>query len=111
MIDFIQVLDTPLEQMSLEEMKAERSAHAWVRYKLNAMVSHLTMRLHWLKENKPYVPKEEYTRMYENGELSAKEYRLMAEKAQQEAVVHFSNEAYVDGVYSLYKKIMDAKRN
>ena len=55
MIDFIQVLDTPLEQMSLEEMKAERSAHAWVRYKLNAMVSHLTMRLHWLKENKPEI--------------------------------------------------------
>ena len=50
-------------------------------------------------------------KMEEIAALSDKEYRLMAEKAQQEAVVHFSNEAYVDGVYSLYKKIMDAKRN
>lgn len=95
MIDFIQVLDTPLEQMSLEEMKAERSAHAWVRYKLNAMVSHLTMRLHWLKENKPYVPKEEYTRMYENGELTAKEYRLMAMQMAKRKIYHRNCEAQI----------------
>lgn len=95
MIDFIQVLDTPLEQMSLEEMKTERSAHAWVRYKLNAMVSHLTMRLHWLKENKPYVPKEEYTRMYENGELSAKEYRLMAMQMAKRKIYHRNCEAQI----------------
>lgn len=95
MIDFIQAIDTPIDQMSLEEIKAERSAHAWVRYKVNSMVNHLTMRLHWLRENKPYIPKEEYTRMYEDGELSAEKYKVMAMNMAKRRIYHRNCEAQI----------------
>lgn len=95
MIDFVQVVDVPIEEMTLEDIKTERAAHAWVRYKVSNLADHLSVRLYWLREHKPYVPKEVYRAQYENGELSAKDYRLTAMQMAKRKIYHRHCEAQI----------------
>lgn len=76
MAEVIQVIDKPFDEMSLEELKLERRAHGWVRYKMKVNSYHLTTKLYALEEL-PLYTKEEYTKMYEDGEISKKEYQTM----------------------------------
>lgn len=77
MNDSIKVFGKDFEDMTYEELKLERRAHSWARYRLNSCAKHQTMRLYAL-EQRPLYTKEEYTKMYEDGEITYGKYRTMA---------------------------------
>lgn len=60
--------------MTYEELLAEMYARRWHRSKTRHAAMGLERRLHWLKENKPILTKEELKRAYEDGELTKKQY-------------------------------------
>lgn len=86
-MDWIQVFDKPFSEMTLDELKLERRAHGWVRRKIKSNAYYLTTKLYALRQ-KPLYTKEEYTRMYEDGEISKTEYQTMgARMARQKGEI------------------------
>lgn len=76
MRDIIRVIEKPLEELSLAELKRERAPHAWAKRKLSNCSHHMTTRLYNLRERKIYT-KEEYTKMYKRGEITKGEFMTM----------------------------------
>lgn len=76
-VEQIQVFDKPFREMDWDELKLERRAHGWLKYKVEKNAYHLTTKLYAL-EQKPFYTKEQYRKMYEDGELTTQEYRVMA---------------------------------
>ena len=76
MSDFIQAIDKSYDEMTKYELEIEQRAHRWVRYKVRNNALYLSTRLYALRES--VLTKEEYTKMYEDGEITENEFRTMA---------------------------------
>lgn len=77
MAEVIQVTSKPFDEMTLVELKLERRAHGWARHKLKVNAYHLTTKLYAMRE-KPMYTKEEYDRMYEDGEITRTQRQTIA---------------------------------
>lgn len=70
-----QIINKPIERMTLEELKQERQVHAWQHNKSKRGAEALQKRLYWLEENEPIQSREEIQADYEEGRLSAAQYK------------------------------------
>lgn len=77
MAEVMHLFDKPFEELEWEELKLERRAHGWLRRTVERNAYHLTTKLYKLEEQ-PLYTKEEYRKMYEDGELTQQEYKVMA---------------------------------
>lgn len=72
----VKLHNKPFDEMELEELYAEKMARKWHRYKVINAKNKLSMKKHWLEENKPIEPIEEIRQKYEDGDYSASQYRV-----------------------------------
>lgn len=70
-----QIINKPIERMTLEELKQERQVHAWQANKSERGAEALQKRLYWLEKNEPVQSREDIQRDYEEGRLSEAQYR------------------------------------
>lgn len=70
-----QIINKPIERMTLEELKQERQVHAWQANKSERGAEALQKRLYWLDDNRPIQSREEIQRDYEEGRLSEAQYK------------------------------------
>lgn len=70
-----QIINKPIDRMTLEELKQERQVHAWQANKSRRGTEALQKRLYWLEENRPIQSREEIQADYEEGRLSEAQYR------------------------------------
>lgn len=87
--------DIPIEELTMEELQDEISAHRWVRLRIRSCAKHMSMRVEWLKNNKPIVPREVYYKQYQNGEISYKEFRATAIQSGNRKKYHREAQAQV----------------
>lgn len=71
----IQIINKPIEEMTLTELKQERAVHQWQATKSQRGSEALQKRLFWLEENEPIYTKEEIQQAYEAGRMTAKQYK------------------------------------
>ena len=71
----MQLINTPINRMTIEELKQEREVHRWQANKSKRGAEALQKRLYWLEENQPIQSKEEIQRAYEDGELTQAQYQ------------------------------------
>ena len=71
----MQLINTPIDRMTIEELKQEREVHRWQANKSKRGAENLERRLYWLEENEPIQTKEEINRAYEDGELTKGQYQ------------------------------------
>lgn len=71
----MQLITTPIERMTIEELKQEREVHRWQANKSKRGAEALQRRLYWLEENEPIQTKEEINRAYEEGKLTKGQYQ------------------------------------
>lgn len=71
----MQLINTPISRMTIEELKQEREVHRWQANKSKRGAEALQKRLYWLEENEPIQTKEEIQRAYEDGELTQAQYQ------------------------------------
>lgn len=70
-----QIINKPIKEMTLTELKQERAVHAWQATKSQRGAEQLQKRLYWLEENEPIYSREEIQQAYEAGRLTEKQYR------------------------------------
>ena len=71
----VKLHNKPFDEMELTELYAEKMARGWHRYKVVNARNKLSMKKHWLEENKPILSKEEIKERYENGLLTKTQYQ------------------------------------
>lgn len=71
----VKLHNKPFNKMELTELYAEKMARGWHRYKVINARNKLSMKKHWLEENKPILSKEEINERYENGEMSKTQHQ------------------------------------
>lgn len=71
----IKLHNKPFEEMELTELYAEKMARKWHRYKMINARNKVSMKKHWLEENKPILTIEEIKQKYENGEMTQNQYK------------------------------------
>lgn len=94
MSDFIQAIDKPFDEMTRAELELEQRAHRWVRYKVKACAKHLSMRLYALRNS--LLTREEYTRMYADGEITQKQFQTMAATMARKHKDIYATEAQIE---------------
>ena len=73
--EIVKLHNKPFEDMTLEELYAEKMARGWHRHKMKDARNKISMKKYWLNENKPILSKEEITAKYERGEMTQKQYK------------------------------------
>lgn len=73
--NMIQIINKPIEEMTLTELKQERAVHQWQATKSQRGSEALQKRLFWLDENEPIYSREEIQQAYEAGRLTDKQYK------------------------------------
>lgn len=71
----IQIINKPIEEMTLTELKQERSVHQWQATKSQRGSEALRKRLFWLEENEPIYSREEIHQAHEAGRLTDEQYK------------------------------------
>lgn len=71
----MQLINVPINRMTIEELKQEREVHRWQANKSKRGAEALQKRLYWLEENEPIQTAEEINRAYEEGKLTKGQYQ------------------------------------
>lgn len=94
-----QIINKPIEQMTIEELKQERQVHAWQAQKSERGAQALQKRLYWLEQNEPIKSRDEIRQDYEEGRLSEAQYKTAF--ARRATAINYRKRAERQAEYSL----------
>lgn len=101
-----QIIDKPISEMNLTELRQERQVHVWQAVKSKRGSEALQKRLFWLEENEPIYTREEIQQAYEAGRLSDKQYKTAF--ARRARAINYRRRAEHRAEYS--RRVEDEER-
>ena len=78
----------PVEEMTLEELMAERDVQAWAANRMREAYHEQRKRLIWLQNQEPLADEEELEKMYEDGEITYDEFKNIRKQVRKRRYEH-----------------------
>lgn len=95
--------DKPIEEMTEEELMAERDCQAWMANRMADIINKQKFRLSGYQDSMPYVDEDDIQKMYEDGQITREERNKIRKVARRRKYDHDRAE-----MYTAYAEMLEA---